>query len=466
MIKRTFSEIKTLLIALAIISLATNCERDVADLEAPEFPNNPEVFIDGFSPGLNYAAFGGSVPTAFDVDREVTYNNSAASMKIEVPDINDPRGAYAGGVYFTSVGRNLSEYDALTFWAKASQPATINELGFGNDFGDSRNLVSVYNLNVNTNWKKYILPLPDPSKFTEERGMFYFAEGPENDRGYTIWFDEVKFEKLGTIAHGQSAILNGENRVETGFIGISKSIDGLLSIFNMPDGTNQAVSVRPSLFTFNSSNPSVATVDQTGRVTVIGGGTAVITASLGGRQSNGSLTINSVGAFTPSPRPTRSPANVISIFSDAYTNHPVNYYNGYWAPWQTTVSNDFTVNGDNVLNYTIFNFVGIEFSNPTVNATQMTHLHLDVFFPDAIAPGRQLRVIVVDFGQDRAFGGGDDTRHSTTFTAPTIASQRWIPIDIPFSSLTMLGSRANIAQIILEGGDGTSLYVDNIYFYR
>jgi hypothetical protein len=157
---------------------------------------------------------------------------------------------------------------------------------------------------------------------------------------------------------------------------------------------------------------------------------------------------------------------VISIFSDAYTNVPVNYYNGYWQPWQTTVSNDFSVNGDNILNYTIFNFVGIEFSSPTVNANAMTHIHLDAFFPGTIAPGRQLRVIVVDFGADGAFGGGDDTRHSTTFTAPFLVSQNWVSIDIPFSAMPNLLSRSNLAQIILEGGDGSVIYVDNIYFYN
>ncbi|MBK9254116.1 MAG: Ig-like domain-containing protein [Saprospiraceae bacterium] len=461
-----FKHIKLFFSIVAISLISFGCERDESDLQPATFPNNPEVFIDGFSPGLNYGSFGGAVPTAFDVDTEVTFNKSAASMKIEVPDVNDPRGAYAGGVFFTSVGRDLSEYDALTFWAKASQPASIDIVGFGNDFGESKNQVSVSGLNLNTNWKKYILPIPDPSKFKEERGMFFYSEGPENERGYTFWFDEVKFEKLGTIAHGQSAILNGEDRVETGFIGVNKTIDGLLSIFNMPNGINQAVSITSSQFEFSSSDPSVATVDETGRVTVIGAGSATIRATLGGVQSNGSLTINSLGAFSPAPVPTRDPANVISIFSDVYPNHPVNYYNGYWAPWQTTVSNDFSVNGDNILNYNIFNFVGIEFSNPPVNATTMTHLHMDVYFPGPIAPGRQLRVIVVDFGADRAFGGGDDTRHSTTFTAPTLMSQKWIPINIPFSTLTMLGSRANLAQIILEGGDNSDLYVDNIYFYR
>jgi hypothetical protein len=235
----------------------------------------------------------------------------------------------------------------------------------------------------------------------------------------------------------------------------------------LPDGTNQTVNTSPAYFEFSSSNPSVAVVNENGLVSVVGGpGTAVITATVGGKQATGSLTIESIGDFQRAPTPTRDPSKVISIFSEAYPNVPVNYYNGYWQPWQTTVSNDFSVQGDNVLKYEIFNFVGMEFSSPTVNAIAMTHFHMNVFFPDPIAPGRELRVIIVDFGADGAFGGGDDTRHSTTFTAPTLVSQQWLSINIPFANMPNLGSRSNLAQIILEGGDNSVLYVDNVYFYN
>jgi hypothetical protein len=276
----------------------------------------------------------------------------------------------------------------------------------------------------------------------------------------------VKFEKLGNIAQGKALIMNGANASQTTFVGVNSKIDNVVATFNLPTGVNQAVSISTSYLEFISSNPSVASVDETGLVTSLSAGTAVITAKFGGTVATGSLTINCVGTYVAAPKPTKLPVNVISIFSNAYTNVPVNYYNGYWQPWQTTVSNDFSVQGDDVLNYTIFNFVGIEFSSPTVNASAMTHLHLDVFSPGTIAPGRELRVIVVDFGADGVYNGGDDTRHSTTFTAPTLVSQKWVGIDIPFSSMPNLKSRAHLAQIILEGGDGSVLYVDNIYYYK
>jgi len=156
---KTYKDIRfTQLLAAGIFFvLFLGCERDIADLEEVSFPTNPEVFTDGFSPGLNYAAFGGSVPTAFDVDNQVTYNNTAASMRFEVPDAGDPRGSFAGGVFYTEGARDLSGYNALSFWAKASESATIGEVGFGNDLAQNKYVVSIQGLTVSTGWKKFII---------------------------------------------------------------------------------------------------------------------------------------------------------------------------------------------------------------------------------------------------------------------------------------------------------------------
>jgi len=442
--------------------LFTSCERDPNVLEPADYPVDPEVFIDGFSSGLNYAAFGGSKVTAFDVVSDVKYKGTR-SMRIEVADFEDPLGAYAGGVYFTNAGRNLSGYDALTFWAKASQPANIDIVGIGNDLGQSKNLATITGLAVNTNWKKYYIPIPDPSRFKAERGMFFYSEGPENNNGYTIWFDEVKFEKLGTIAHPQHSILNGQDQILTSFVGVSTKIGGLVSIFNLPTGINQTVNVSPAYFNFVSSNESIATVDEFGNVSVVGGpGNAEITATNGDTEANGSLTIISRGVFEHAPTPTRNPANVISIYTEAYPNVPVDYYNGYWAPYQTTLSEDFTVDGDNILNYTNFNFVGIQFTSPTVNATSMTHIHLDIFIPNTLSANTQFKIEMVDFGS-----GGNVTGAFTTNILVS-QSQQWISLDIPLSSFTGLSRRNNLAQIIFVDVNEriSSFYADNIYFYK
>ena len=455
------------LLAVSAVLMLAACKRELADLEPATFPKTPEIFIDGFSAGLNYGAFGGSKVTAFDVDTEVKYQG-AASMKFAVPDVGDPQGAYAGGSYFTSVGRDLSGYDALTFWAKASKSASIDVLGFGNDFGESKYLATLRDVKVNTNWQKFIIPIPDPSKLTQERGMFFYSEGPEDGLGYTFWIDEVKFEKLGTIAHPQALILDGQDQVISTETGQNLNIGGLKVAFNMPTGVNQNVEAASSYFTFASSNPAVATVSSTGVVSVIDAGTAVITAKLGETDAKGSLSINSsgqaVGPQSPAPTPTESPDSVISLFSNAYTNVKVDLWNTRWQ-FSTAEDFDLQIAGNDVKRYRNLNFVGIEFTSQPINATPMTHFHIDIWTPDPTELPKAFKVLLVDFGANGTFGGNDDSSHELSFTRPTLVSNQWVSLDIPLSSFTGLVNRAHLAQLVLSG-DVPNVYIDNVYFYN
>lgn len=448
------------MLALAIVG----CENDPNDFEEATYSKNPEVFIDTFSGGLLYSAYGGSVASAFQVDTDETYNNSAASMRFDVPDVNDAAGAYAGGSFYTSVGRDLTGYDALTFYAKSSVSATIDVVGFGNDFGDNKFQASISGLQISTAWKKYIIPIPDASKLKAEKGMFFISEGPENGHGYKFYIDEVRFEKLGTINPQQQQIMNGQDVTINTFNLQETPITGLVTTFNMPNGINQVVNSTPAYFTFTSSNEGVATVSEQGVVTAVGIGTATIKATIAGVEALGSLTINSSGTFVRAPVPTANAADVISIFTDVYPNVPVNYYNGFWAPYQTTQSADFTVDGDNVLNYTNFNFVGIEFSTPPVDATIMSHLRLNLYFPNALPAGATFKIGLVDAGADGTISTADDVRGNKTLTAPTLFSQGWVVLDIPLSEFG-LPNRSRLAQIIFEGTNITNFYADNIYFF-
>lgn len=459
----------------SLLILFSGCQRNLSDDVAPaKFPNNPNVFIDGFSGGLDYFPFGDSKFDAFTVDSEVKYSGNA-SMRFDVPNVGDPTGPYAGAIFKDAGGRDLTGYDALTFWAKSTQAATINEIGFGNSFGENKYLTTLNNMRINTTWTKYTIPLPDPSKLTFEKGMFWYAEGPENGNGYTFWIDELKFEKLGTVAQPRPSILNGEEKVETSFIGANPKLTGLTQTFNLATGQNQTVTASPAYFTFNSSNPDVARVNDKGVVIVLGAGNAKITAELNGVKAKGSLTIQSLGQFILPPRPTRLPANVISIFSDAYTNIPVDFYNGFFAPFQTTLGGaDINVNGDRIIQYTNLNFVATEFKNPTVNVSQMTHLHVDFQIRETLKPNAFITIQLGDFGANAAFGGGDDTSGQFKITTPNLSSNQWISRDIPLSSFTGLTGRNNMAQIFFISADGTSgnqstvstLWVDNMYFYK
>ena len=118
---------------------------------------------------------------------------------------------------------------------------------------------------------------------------------------------------------------------------------------------------------------------------------------MAGVQATGSVTIEVVGEFVFAPTPTRDPADVISIFSDVYDDVPVEFYNGYWQPFQTTLSDDFAINGDNILNYTNFNFVGNQFREPTIDITENSNLHINMLIPGEIPPNLDFLISIINF---------------------------------------------------------------------
>ncbi len=453
--------------AAFIFLLLLSCNREIDELEPASFPTDAEIFIDGFPGGLNYAAFGGSKVTAFNVDTDVKYDGTA-SMRFAVPDFEDPEGSYAGGAFFTSVGRDLSGYDALTFWAKGSKAAMIDVVGFGNDLGEAKYQVTLNDVAVNTNWQKYYIPIPDASKLIEERGMFFYSEGPENGLGYTFWIDEVKFEKLGTIAHPRPAILETQDQTTSAETGDKLQIGGLSTTFNLPSGVDLKANVAASYFDFSSSNPSVAAVSNLGLVTILDEGNTVVTAKLGELDAAGSLSIEATGAAllppTAAPTPTVSADSVISMFSNAYNDVLVDTWNPFWENSTTEVA-DVKIGDDDVKRYKMLNFVGILTESEKIDATEMTHFHMDIWTPNPTDAPAAFKVLLVDFGADGNFGGGDDSSHELAFTSPTISTEKWVSLDIPLADFGGLVNRNNIAQLVLSG-DLPNVFVDNVYYYN
>ena len=104
------------------------------------------------------------------------------------------------------------------------------------------------------------------------------------------------------------------------------------------------------------------------------------------------------------PMPSQDAANVISLFSDAYTDVAVDTF---LAGFSAATLEDVMVAGDNVKKYSALDFAGIEFlGGNAIDASGMTHVHIDVWTPDAT----DFSFKFVDFGGD-GFGGGNDTEN-------------------------------------------------------
>jgi len=471
--------------ALLLVTMIS-CERELSeDIEPATFPNTAEIFTDA-PVGLTDQFFRSFDPAAgantdgFGVDNITVYEGSA-SIRIDVPASNDPNGGFIGGVFEDrGDGRNLTGYDALTFWAKGTTSGTVL-VGFGTDF-DKLETEPSYATNASiqmtTGWKKYTIPIPDTSKLVQEKGMFLFSaggfdplgDGPNgNEVAWTFWIDELRFENLGTSRLINPFILAGQDVVDNQFSGATLQIDALGANFNLADGQNLSVLTDSGYFDFESSDTTVATVTSSGFVNVISPGTTTITGSIGNQQAIGSLTINASGPFVNATDPTLPQTDVISIYSDFYTGVTGLNPGVFAGPNTTSISIQSSAGNDH-LRFESIDFVGIGWDG-TVNATGETMVHIDVQLTSA--SGSNLVMELLDFGLDDIDNGfGDGSAGGFNLSSQLIQNQ-WVGIDIPLNGFT-LGTGGggsgnpnlgNIGNIILVSSNGASFLVDNIYFY-
>ncbi len=458
----------SLLSTFLIVQLG--CKRELSDdAVLPSFSTTADIFTDNFiGLGSNfYFPFGDAKPDVFSVDMKEGYESNA-SVRIDVPNNTDPNGTYAGAIFrVDGAGRNLSGYDALTFYVKASTGTKLGDVGFGIDYLGDKYKVSIQNVNVGTNWSKVIIPIPDASKLVNERGVFWFAAGTQgtNGSGYVLWFDEIKFEKLGTVGKPTSKILDGQTSTVKAFIGSSINITGLDHVYNLTNGQDVKVISTSAYYNFTSSNPTVATVNDKGVISVLAIGTAEITASMNGLPTKGKIIVDCKGDLPGAPAPTRPQTDVKSIFSDVYTNATEsNFTPGFGG--STTLTEILTTSTGKVAQYSNNNYTGIMFTENPVNASTLGFLHIDAYVENASTTiGVQIR----DIGADKTINTdvntgnpiGDDKDLRTNLAG--FQAGVWKSFDIPLNG-NLLNQKGNLGAIIVTGGP--NFILDNIYFYK
>ena len=458
-----------ILAVLASALAAAGCsDRDAADLAPARGDTDPLVFGDALGEDVYYQGFSGTHYGAVTTDSVYAYDgyapDGARSLKVTVPPLGSALGAYAGGVLTSAGARDLADYNALTFYARTDAEGGIplNEVGFGNDnTGNSRYGVSRANLALTGEWAFQIVPVPDPAKLISERGLFLYAEGADEAHpdGYHLWFDEIRFASLGNIEVYRPSMTSVSRQY---FLGATVAIDGTRTIFRI-DGAFVPVNHMPAWFDYVSSDPSVARIEG-GTVRVVGADTATVTATLGDVDVAGRITVIGYEApEAPAPTPTLPAGDVISMFSDAYADVPVGTWNTRWGG-STARLEDYAVAGDPVLMYSGLNFVGVEFLEPVIDASAMTHLHLDVYAPG----GSNFRVKLVSFPP--GVTGSVETTDLTldAGSTPAFVAGQWSSLDIPLSDFTLPADWdwSTIGQMVFSTADAQLVLVDNVYWHR
>jgi len=164
------------------------------------------------------------------------------------------------------------------------------------------------------------------------------------------------------------------------------------------------------------------------------------------------ITFNQTGSTPGEPTtaapmpPVRDPADVISVFSDAYTDVPGTDFNPNWE--QSTVVSFPLIQSNETMLYANFNYQGTQFAS-ALNVNGMETLHLDMWTADATT----VNISLISTGPVE------------TPYALQITPNQWVSYDIPLTAFAGV-DLADVIQLKFDGGNSSqAIYLDNIYFY-
>lgn len=173
----------------------------------------------------------------------------------------------------------------------------------------------------------------------------------------------------------------------------------------------------------------------------------------------------------PTP-PTRDASDVISIYGEAYDT-AIGVADVDWDQGSTFSEESFASN--NVMKISFNDFIGLELPS-YVDASTMTHMHLDIWIADAYAAGQVFKPKWSNHEGENGETAAFDYTHIVT----TTDSESWVSIDVAFDDFVQAkygddgnpvgngsADRMALKQLVLSvAATLDEVYVDNIYLYK
>ena len=300
-------------------------------------------------------------------------------------------------------------------------------------------------------WKTVNIPVTGLTGNLSNVIQFKFDAGT----GGTIYLDNLYFWKTPLPA-GTDAGLSDLKVGGTTVSGFASNVTTYSK--SVPFG-----SPVPQITQAPTSDPSANAVIT--QATAVPGSATVLVTSANGLVTR-TYTVNYAfsGPTVPAPSPPLRAANdVISLFSNVYTNVQIDAWS---AIWDNSDIEDIQINGNDVKKITFGNFLGVDFSSPGnhLNLTPMTRFHMDFYTESPNLLGKVFNSKIVDFGGTSGEVSAGELNINEAST-PAIASNQWVSIDVPWSSWANNPNiRSDIAQFVITSNLDI-VYVDNIYFY-
>lgn len=259
---------------------------------------------------------------------------------------------------------------------------------------------------------------------------------------------------------------------------VNPAADATLSDLKVDGATVSAFSSSTLTYTVNkpigtTTVPQItsATTTQSGATTQITQatsipGTATVKVTSQDGTATQTYTINyklsgpNVAAPTP---PARNATDVISLFSNAYTNIPIDAWS---ASWDDSSISDMQIQGNDTKKVDFTNFLGVDFSGAGhhIDASTFTNFHMDIWIDNMDLTGK---VFNLKFSQ---WGGtaGEVSALELPLNGgsiPALVTGQWLSIDVPLTNWSNNTNKNDIAQFVITSNIPT-VYFDNLYLYK
>ncbi|WP_178987467.1 T9SS type A sorting domain-containing protein [Winogradskyella schleiferi] len=213
--------------------------------------------------------------------------------------------------------------------------------------------------------------------------------------------------------------------------------------------------------TTSNSNASAVITQATG---IPGTATVVVTAEDGTTTETYTVSIVATGPSTAAPTPpNRTPQNVISIFSDAYTDIAVDTYDTPWCPGTTS---EIMIAGDAIKQISGLGCEGIEFVTGRFDASGFDFFHMDIF-TESDTMDKSFNIKFSDWQGGTGEVGALEYSATNANILPATNPGTWISIELPLSAFNVINGvdGSDLVQFVITSDLGT-VYYDNLYLHN
>ena len=284
------------------------------------------------------------------------------------------------------------------------------------------------------------------------------SDGSANTTPFDIYVDNIFFWKNAATPASDATLSDLQVDGET-ISGFDAAVQNYT--YSLEAGTTTVPQITGA--TTTNANATTTITQATG---IPGDATVEVVSENGSNERiyTVSFVSNIPGEAAPA-QPLRDPADVISIFSNAYDDIEVETFS---APDDDSSIEEVTIAGNPTKKIDFGNFLLVNFIDNRIDASQMTHFHIDFWTYKEDLTGAVFNSKFSQWGERPDLPTDGEVSaiefNINTGTSPALESGTWVSADFEIPSGA---SRDELAQFVITASNTLDIvYVDNIYLYR